>query len=649
MAGPSRNDRLGGSHRQDESGAIAVMAAVIILAVLAATSLAVDVGRTAFVSRDLQGVTDRAALDSVTAVNAAADVGITTLSGLHDEVEVAVGDSLTRNPGTSEGTAAGRQVTLLELGRVVDGSFEAMCNEPYDPAVPANCAADLSGAWTVADVTAVRVATESFVPFVFAIGEEGRDVTRTAVAESMSLASITVGSELAGVEGGLLEDVLNDTICNIAVNAGESSCNLDISAVGYQGLATTDITVGSLVEELSTVVGSPDAVLTGDVTAAEFITAAANVLDSQGRTDQAQVLRDIVLELPTDQLDGVNLLDLVDLSTTTPDRAADATINVLEVVRGSLQVANGTNLIALPDLGVTVPGVGTIDGSLTVIEAPSTAVGPVGDGTITRAHTGQVQADIDSEVTLDLVDPLTSALSALSLGSVDVTMEDVELSLGAEAAGATARLTGITCDASAEPDTTVHTATDVARLVVGDLDPATGAASSADLTSLTIELSGGLLGLPLLRVQADVDVLAELPLGGTSDTPPGHVFDDSMHVPHEDPDEPQLTYPRGHVPHGGSILETGDLDATTIDLDVSATSVDVLGILPLPVGDLVDALLGTVETTLLDSLMPVITDVVATVVDPMLVSLGVGLGNADTWANWAHCQGRELAWIDPDA
>ena len=644
-----RSDRA----TQEESGAIAVMAAVVILAVLVATSLAVDVGRVASVSRDQQGVTDRAALDALTVVNAASADGITTLAGLHDAVEEAVGNSLERNEGTAAGSAADPvpEDGLVGIGRVEDGAFEAMCEAPYDKDVAATCDGDVDGdgvpEWGVEDVTAVRVVTESMVPFVFAIGSDGeREVVREAVAESMALGSITVGSELAGVEGGLLEDVLNDTICNIAMNAGETSCNLDISAVGYRGLATTDIQVGSLIGELSTVVGSPDAVLTSDVTAAQFITAAANVLDSQGKPDQAQVLRDILVPLPTDQLDGVNLLDLVDLSTTTPDRAADATINVLEIVRGSLQVANGTNLIALPDLGVTVPGVGTIDGSLTVIEAPSTAVGPVGDGTTTRAHTGQVKADIDSDVTLDLVDPLTSALSSLSLGTVDVTMDDVELSLGAEAAGATARLTGIACNATPEPDTTVHTATDVARLVIGELDPATGAVSSADLTTLTIEVSDGLLGLPILEVRVDVDVLAELPLGGTSDTPPGHVFDGSMHVPYEAPDESQLTYPRGHVPHGGSILETGDLDASNIDLDVSAINV-VGGFLSLPVD--LDTLLSTVETTLLDSLMPVITDLVGTVVDPMLESLGVGLGNADTWANWAHCSGRELAWIDPDA
>ena len=48
-----------------EDGAISVMAAAMMLAILMSTALAVDVGRVAYVSRDQQGVTDRAALDAV--------------------------------------------------------------------------------------------------------------------------------------------------------------------------------------------------------------------------------------------------------------------------------------------------------------------------------------------------------------------------------------------------------------------------------------------------------------------------------------------------------------------------------------------------------------------------------------------------------
>ena len=60
------------------------------------------------------------------------------------------------------------------------------------------------------DVSAVRVATGAFVPFTFAIGDAdgGREVIKQSVAETLALTSIRVGSELAGLDEGLLNDML---------------------------------------------------------------------------------------------------------------------------------------------------------------------------------------------------------------------------------------------------------------------------------------------------------------------------------------------------------------------------------------------------------------------------------------------------------
>lgn len=628
MAGPGQSDRPGDSDRQDESGAIAVMAAVIILAVLAATSLAVDVGRTAFVSRDLQGVTDRAALDSVTAVNRAANAGITTLSGLHDGVEVAVGNSLTRNPGTSEGTAADREVTLLELGRVVDGSFEAMCNEPYDPAVPANCAADTTGAWTVADVTAVRIATESFVPFVFAIGEEGRDVTRTAVAESKSLASVTVGSELAGVEGGLVEDTLNGLVCGMT--ATPNTCTLDISAASYQGLATTQIELGDLVGELSTVVGSPDAVFTSDITVVQFLSAVANVLDNAGKADQAEVVFDdpdgdgiagggVGAVLPTDQLDFA-LEEIVQLHTVTPDQAADASLNVLELVKASLQVANGENLIALPNLEASIPGVADVEADLTVIEAPQTDIGParqLGGQWLTSATTSQV--DLNLEPTLGSDSGLLGALGP-------VVETDVRLPLHLEVAQATVDLTDIACATASggDPDVTTLVNSDVSRLRIGDFDEA-GNLVPATLFEIRVGVDLGLVdvGVPVaVKVKAD-----DIDLGGVSDASVAFTSADGA-------------YPRGPRTVPGTPLNLGDVSSGDLQVTTEILGASVSGL---------DAAINTlVAETILPGLVNLLGTLDGALLQPVLSTLGAGTGNAAVWANWAHCQGRELAWLAPD-
>lgn len=141
--------------RDGEQGAISVMAAALLVASLLATSLAVDVGRVAYVSRDQQGVTDRATMDAVRGLR---DSTALSLEGLYTETAVVVDEALGRNPG-STGTAQLRRVDGLVLGRVVDGAFEAICG--VQPSwVVANSlqtctTADYEGTYTVDDVSAV--------------------------------------------------------------------------------------------------------------------------------------------------------------------------------------------------------------------------------------------------------------------------------------------------------------------------------------------------------------------------------------------------------------------------------------------------------------------------------------------------------------
>lgn len=613
-----------GSGDDGEAGAISVMAVGLLVAMILATSLAVDVGRITWASRDQQGVADRMALDAALELDRS---DLETAGDLLAAVRQTVSQSFQRNAaGLLADSAPDEFVTLIELGNLDpdSGIFYRVCG------TDTGC-----GMEPASGISAIRVWTSTDVPLLFALGgDDERTIVRDAVAEKVALASITTGSEVAGIEGGLLEQVLDGLLCSLI----SSDCSLDIGAAGYQGLATTDIHLGELVQALETEVGSTDQVLNADVTALQLVTALINVLDAQGHPDEVAALRILRARLPTDQL-VIPLADLIRVSTADADVAADATLDVLGLVTGGLQVANRDHLVSVPGLGVGVPGIADIDTQLTVIEAPVTAIGRAHFDTAagqwsTRAESAQVRLGLDTSV-------LPSALG-LNLGVASLDVDPLRLPIGVETGRSVASLTGIDCLATPEPNTTTRTSTDVARLFVGERVEGSDEVQPADITS--VELVINALGIAKITVTVDVDLLVDLPLGGgTKD----HTFVADDHVTTEVPDEPQPTYPRGPDAVRGSLLEAGDLEASDLEISLRDTRIDVdllFGLIPLPVpvGEIVNPILSLLVSGLVEGLLPVLTTVVSTVVDPLLSVLGAGLGNADTWANWATCGTRRL-------
>lgn len=621
-------------HRDDESGAVAIMAAALVLAMLVATSLAVDVGRAAFVSRDQQGVTDRGALDAMTVVIGG---GAPDLAQLYIAVRDEIAQSLGRNPGTDGGTARDRQVDLIALGYVEDAEFLAVCDDDgLSPAPDCAVASD-----PVIKVTAVRLVTESFVPFVFAIGdpEGGRTVIREAVAEGVALGQVKVGSELAGLDEGLLNDMLETILCSdyeatteadvdangnaITGSSGTRveglgpNCSLGVSLVGYEGLAAATVTLGQLVEELSLGAGSPNEVLDTDVTVADLLRASIAALDDEGSAADI-ALNELAADI--DQTLTVNLLDMMHVETGTVGQAAAMELNVLDLVQSSAQLVNGTNLLTLPATSVVVPGVADVTAGMTVIEAPQkSAYGPPG----VRATTSQVDLGLDTELTLDLASTVLGFLSTLSLGTLNVTADPVVLPVDVDVAAAEAVLDSITCGDPANVDQTdtfsdVTTSTDVVNLAIGD------GSGWVEVSRVRVKVTG-LLALVLADATLHVQVRATAALGGATDDT------NTFNGPYESGPE--------HT--AGGVVDFTDLAAT--GLEVRVVESGYLGVLGTLTGDLSSEISGAVTPAALTA----IGGLDDAVVQPALDQLGVGLGNADTWVTQVHCRDRRLAWIDP--
>lgn len=587
-------------HRRDEdSGAIAIMAAVMILAVVVSASLAVDVGRVAYTSRDQQGVTDRAALDALTLVTA--DSGATSLAELHELVEDEIAGSLGRNPGTDGRTASGREVDLVGLGRVHDGAFEKMCEEAYDQTAAATCTGDVDDPpdgvidWTVDDVTAVRVVTSSSVSFVFAIGDPGRSIVREAVAESEAVAAISVGSRLVELDlaDSIVGDVVDEMLGEMLEIVGVSSYP-SLTALGYDGLATTTIPLGDLASLEATLLSPRSVVENVDVSLASMLDVMAS----------AFVEGDPSFEFLTTLAGGVATADaaagtpftvdigqLLWVTTQDEDMAADAQINLWDLLVGSLQVANFQNGLTLttnvlPESGGQLLGIADlVDVTLvaTVVEAPRIAIGPV----------RSVQEDIDD-------DGVDEAWWATTARTAQVTL-DVELGVG---------------------------------------DPGTVFGPYAD--SLLGSLLDGLLDLlclfcsdPVESVDISVQGAAAMAgLSGIGCAAPS-VTADVVRRPLD----------------AGSVIVDGDSRELYVGLDEvleaeASTELSLPLLAPSPDWDRDVAVVDPVPgATSVGQATPTSVPVLDALLEPVLAMLGADLGTATVWGEWVDCESRRLAHV----
>ena len=91
---------------------------------------------------------------------------------------------------------------------------------------------------------------------------------------------------------------------------------------------------------------------------------------------------------------GIDVVALCDAALATE-------LNAFQLLTGSAVVANGTNLVSVPDIGITLPaGIGTTSISLKVIEAQKTYIGPVGGSVATN----QVELTVTPVLCLLLLD-----------------------------------------------------------------------------------------------------------------------------------------------------------------------------------------------------------------------------------------------------
>lgn len=393
---------------RSQRGAVLPLAAAGVAVAMIAAALAVETGLLAQDRRSNQKIADLAALDAVRELPAG-------------NPTQAAQDSATRNGFKS---AAG-YVLVVEL--LNDAGAVVAAN----------------------DATKVRVTARSprkpSLPFV---GSDTRTISAKATAaKSPPIASFTIGSSLAtfdSTRSQILNSLLNNVVCPPTMPLAPPSCNtVNLSLVGYNGLASSTILLDTLRTQMGLGALTADQVLTQNFNVADLVGSAADVLSNDPSKAQAVVDLNILeasLRARATPIPPMNFGQFLSVAPGSEGSALASSFNVLQLVSGTAQVANGTNAISIPNLSIPpVLGLTGVDASVTLISKPVTYVGPAPGVTVFTT-----QADVT----------VTARVNVIGLVQADIP---IHLTGG----GANGRLVSIQC-ATVPPYIGVHVDTNAA-------------------------------------------------------------------------------------------------------------------------------------------------------------------------------------------
>jgi uncharacterized membrane protein len=406
----------------EQRGAISLMAAMSLLFVVPATALTVDIGQAAWKKRDLQKMVDVVSLDAVRAVG---DRREPMLDHYVQALDFAQ-KSATRNGFDYTDVAQGNSLAI-ELG-VADAATKA-----FTPSV--------SGQYATANavrVTATHTSSNRFMPGDIPI-------TTQAIAMVDQTALFSVGSRLARL------DTSTSPIFN-SILGGMLGSTLSLDAVSYNGLADASVTLGDVWAELG--LASAEQILNSEVQFEDLLTATAQALNNQG--DPTSVTAAGILGTFATQLSSsahFKFGDLLGVNTGDPGDAANANMNVLEMIGMAASLANGTNLLNLT-MPITIPGVTTTTIKMSVIEPPQLCGNPFPCRVGSTAHSAQARIQMN--------------MTLLQKLNVLLSQGTVRLPVYIDAAGATGTLTAIRCDIPDEDgDITVHAVAEALTAKIG--------------------------------------------------------------------------------------------------------------------------------------------------------------------------------------
>lgn len=543
----------------DARGGVAIISAVSMTACLCAAGIVTDTALIYLHKRKAQGATDLAALVAARSLALA---------------ERAASASLSDNGFPAP-----------DLVEVATGRYEA------DPVVAAGTRF-VAGAEPVNAVHVRMVSPAPVVLWRVFVDDAAPRVTTEAVAATSGIASLSIGSRLASLDGGVLNALLGRLL----------GAGISLDVMDYEALLDAEVDMLDVLDALAVDLG-----LAGDgysdlmdltVGPADLGDALASVLEGLGgHSRAARAARSI----PDGSNGEIALSDLIDLGPIAGASVGggrgglSATASALEIVSAAARLAGGSSAIDVTT-GLSLPGLGGVEVRLLVGEPmQGSAWMEVGDGG-TRVHTAQTRLLLKAQI------GGSGVLSAVSLS----------VPLYLEVAAGVAELKTIACGTWSHDDTrvTVSARPGLADLWLGRVD-------EDDLPHFGTDPAprrARLVSAPLLKVEA------------------------FSHVEVANPSAHTLTFTKREIDAGAvKTVGTTSLAAPAIAslLGNADIRVEALGLgLGLP-GGLTDLVGGVLVG-------------VAAPLDQVLVSVlriaGVGLGELDVRVGGVRCDGSVLVF-----
>ncbi|MBY8829592.1 TadG family pilus assembly protein [Hephaestia mangrovi] len=532
--------RLFGARR----GGVGIMIAASMPVLIGATALAVDLGSAMLETRQLQGAADAAAMAAAgdpRRADALARAAIAT-----DRWPGAI--TVTTTPGHYSGDRA-----IAPADRFVAGAGTA---------------------------NAVRVTLSTPAPSYFAriFGIRSIPISRSATAAQINLASYSLGSRLAALNGGLVNGLLG----------GLTGSNISLSVMDYNALAGANIDLFGFIDALRTTAsisaGSYDNALDTTVTAGQVLQAAASVAQANGDLAAAAALKLLAGQAGSNSLKLGALIDPGLLGGQDKVDPGAFKVNAMDLVTAALETATAKRQVAL-DLGAGIPGLAQTKVTVAIGERPEhspwLAVSDDGDPVIRTA-----QARIYAETVIG---------GASLLGKI----VSIKLPLYVEMASAEARLKAIDCSTDASRGVTIEAKTGPSTLAIGSVD-------TAQLQDFTTELAVNKVTL-VHALLLNVDGRATIDLGAAENWQPVH-FNQAQ-------------------------IDQAAIQTVSSSSAVSGIAESLIGNLQLDVSGLA---LGPVVGALGSTLM-LVAPVLDQVIDTITSALGVHYGQADVRVTGMRC------------
>lgn len=430
-----------------QRGAIGLMAALTLGLALLMMLLVVDSGRLYLEQRKLQRIADMAALE---AVSAGADCLGPSSSALATARRAA-----TRNGHPSE---TGRSL-LAECGSVTSGANgvrtfapDASKNEAIRVTVGHDVASSVvTGAWSLLSGTSASTLTH--LQAQATAGRSGPALARLNIRSSLAVIDTAKSNQLNALLGALLGTQLQ---LGVAQWQGLLDANLNLLRFLDALAVQAKISAGDYTELLQ------QTVKLGDVLAvmAEVAKQDNALVDLSGLLD---------LSLAAQNAGGIVLGDLLNIQNGTTQAGLDASLQVLQLVQGMIQLANSQHAAEVT-LPISVLGLANVSTRVKIIEPPQFSA--IGDPALALPNAPQAAGQIyvrTAQTRLLLKIDLGPLLGGLNLGIIQV-LPNPSLDVGLEVASASSHVIDYDCSSPASKRLRVDNDAAAVKLMIGTID-----------------------------------------------------------------------------------------------------------------------------------------------------------------------------------